>query len=212
MSLSVWIGGLSECLKSEDQEERSSAKRDLREINRLLVANGLSQHTEPETLPRMRSRYRGVGLPYDWLHYLRRAIAFARQEPDEFTPVPKGADPSEDEHIEHELLVSIESHVICHSDCDGYYVPVDFPDPLYHDSDDEIGGGILGSSQAGMRELLLVAPLINIPIRRGTVSGETIARINNERRGRFYIERQVWLELFEAFRLSIKYGTAVKFN
>lgn len=211
MSLSVWVGGLSECLKSEDRSERSAARRDLREINRLLVANGLPRHTEPETLPRMRSRYRGLGLPYDWLDYLRRAIAFARQAPDEFTPVAKGEDPAEDGWIEHEWALN-ESHVICHSDCEGYYVPVDFPDPLHHDSDDEIGGGILGSSYAGMRELLLVAPLINIPLRRGVVSAEIIARINRERRGRFYIERQVWMELFEAFRLSIKHGTAVKFN
>jgi hypothetical protein len=212
MGLAVSVGGLCACLQSDDREERSQAKRDLREINRLLVAEGFPRHKEPETLPRMRNRYRGVGLPYDWLHYLRRAIAFARQEPDAFAPVPKGEDPSEDERIEHELMVSIESHVICHSDCDGYYVPVDFPDPLYHDSDDEIGGGILGSSYAGMRELLLVAPLINIPLRRGTVSAEVVARINRERRGRFYVERQVWLELYEAFRLSIKHGTAVKFN
>lgn len=212
MSLSVWVGGLSACLKSDDREERGAAKRDLREINRLLVANGFPRHKEPETLPRMRNRYRGVGLPYDWLHYLRRAIAFAKQEPEEFTPVRKGEDPSEDEHILHELFC-IESHIICHSDCEGYYVPVDFPDPLYHDDEDEIGGGILGSSFAGMRELLLVAPLINIPLRRGAVSAETVARVNRERRGaRFYIERQVWLELFEAFRLSIKHGTAVKFN
>jgi hypothetical protein len=211
MSLSVWVGGLAECLKSADREERSQAKRDLREINRLLAANGLPRHKEPEALPRMRNRYRGVGLPYDWLDYLRRAIAFARQEPEEFTPVPRGEDLSEDEHILHELFC-IESHIICHSDCDGYYVPIDFPDPLYHDDEDEIGGGILGSSQAGMRELVLVAPLLNIPLRRGALANEVAARINAERRGRFYVERQVWLELFEAFRLSVKHSTAVKFN
>lgn len=142
---------------------------------------------------------------------LRRAVAFAKQAPDEFAPTPKGEDPADDERVTDELLTYIDSHLVCHSDCDGYYVPVDFPDPLYHDSDDEIGGGILGSSQAAMRELLLVAPLINIRVPNGAVTNQLAKAINDERRGKFYIERQVWLELFEAFRLSLKHRTAVKF-
>jgi hypothetical protein len=211
MGLSVSVGHLTYLLAEGDRSERRAARHDLREINRVLVENGLPRHAEPAALPRMRNRYRGIGLPYDWLHYLRRAVAFARQAPEEFTPVAEGEDPSEDERVEHELLGVIESHLICHSDCDGYYVPIDFPEPLFDDTD-ELPGGMLGSSQAAMRELILVAPLINIRTRNGRVSDELVKKINAERRGKFYVERQVWLELFEAFRLSIQHGTAVAFN
>jgi len=118
------------------REERSAPSA-LREINRLLVANGLPRHAEPETLPRMRNRYAAL-LAYDWIHYLRRAIAFARQNRrihtcSEGRPIRRRANRTR-------ILVSIESHVICHPIA-RYYVPVDFRNPLYHDSDDEIAAG-----------------------------------------------------------------------
>ncbi len=210
MGLSVSTGHLVYALASDERAERAAARRDLREINRLLVTNDLPRHVEPDTLPRMRNRYSGIGLPYDWLHYLRRAVAFSRQAPDEFTPVAQDEDPSEHELIFHELAC-LDCHLICHSDCDGYYVPIDFHHALY-DDEDESGDTFLGSSQAAMRELIQVAPLINIRVRNGTVTNQLAKKISGERRGRFYIERQVWLELFEAFRLSIKHRTAVAFR
>jgi hypothetical protein len=182
----------------------------LREINRVLVANGLPPHEEPETLPRLRRRSRLSGLPYDWPQYLRRAIAFARRAPDKFTPVSEGERPSQHPLIYDELAM-LSCHLLCHAPCEGYFVPIDFLDPLFHDSPQEIGGGVLGSSQAAVRELIHVAPLINIRVRNGTITNELAKKIRDERRGQFYIERQVWLELFEEFRLSIKHGTAVAF-
>ncbi len=104
----------------------------------------------------------------------------------------------------------MDSHLICHSDCEGYYVPVDFPDPLYDDTD-ALVGGIVGSSQAAMRELVQVAPLLNIRLRNGALSNAQAKEIADEDGGPLYIERQVWLQLYEAFRLSIEHGTAVKF-
>src|SRR5262245_11428519 len=95
--------------------------------------------------------------PCSWLHYLRRAVAYARQAPDEFGPIPEGEDPTEVDLIDRELSEAT-SHFICHSDGEGYYVPIDFPEPLYSEKEDEFaGGGILGSSQRALAEVLLAA-------------------------------------------------------
>jgi hypothetical protein len=106
----------------------------------------------------------------------------------------------------------MDSHLICHSDGGGFYVPIDFPEPLYDEPDGELGGGILGSSQAALRELLQVAPLIGIQMENKLLPDSTAEEINNEESGPYLIERKVWLKLFERFRLSVQHRTLVAFG
>lgn len=173
----------------------------------MLATRGLIAHAEPHSLPSLRDRCRLHGMPYSWIHYLRRAYAYARQAPNAFVPLPYDSDATSDEYLDREMS-KFDSHLIHHSDCDGYYVPVDFLEPLH---DERLVGEILGSSQGAIRELIFVAPLIEIRLRNGHLSNATAKRIANEDAGALYIERQVWLQLYEAFRLSIEYGAAVKF-
>jgi hypothetical protein len=212
--------GLAVCLgvlvtgPDDDPESTEHLTEQFAEINRLLEANGLPPHTEPTSLPKRARRIGPAGFPYSWLHYLRRAVAFALQKAaDKFRPVRKGADPSDDERVVNELC-DTRSHLICHSDCEGFYVPIDFPDVLYHDDEDAIdGGGMVGSSQRALAEVLLAAPLLGIPLRKGKPSERTLKAIAAEPDTMpYWIERQVWLTMYQAFRDSVQTGCAVVFG
>jgi hypothetical protein len=147
------------------------------------------------------------------LHYLRRAVAYARQAPAEFGPLPEGQEASEDHRIDRELSVFMDSHLICHSDCDGFYVPIDFPEPL-HDHSDEMPGGILGSSQRALAEVIHAAPLLGIEFEDGKPTKTAVDTIREEEDDAhpLWIERKVWLAMYEKFRLSIEHRTAVVFG
>jgi hypothetical protein len=216
MGLSMSVGVLA-FQRKHAAEDAEALRQELADVNRLLRSNGLPPHEEPEKLPRLKSRFRHVGQPYGWLQYLRRAVAHALRGRKKLKPIGRSKDPTKDP-LHHDVLFAAESHVICHSDCEGFYVPVDFPDPLYDDLPDEdehcIIGGILGSSQGAMRELVLVAPLLGVELADGVLSDQEAEKIHQEQEedSPFWIERQVWLEFFETARLSIKYKTAIVFN
>jgi hypothetical protein len=213
MGLSLSVGYLA-WLNKEDIDPKAVPwlRENLVHVNRVLRAHDLPEHVEPEELPEFVDRGL-LGFPYSWLHYLRRAVAYARQAPDEFGPLPEGEDASEDNRIDRELSVFMDSHLICHSDCEGYYVPIDFPEPLYDDSD-ELVGGILGSSQQALAEVVLTAPLLGIELKDGRPTKPVIDTIQHEedRAHPLWIERQVWLAMYEKFRLSIEHKTAVVFG
>jgi hypothetical protein len=142
-------------------------------------------------------------------------VAFARQAPEEFCPLADGEDPTADERLDSELSVFLDSHLICHSDTEGFYVPVDFPKPLYDDDENGFpGGGILGSSQRALQETIGAADLLEIPLEEGKLSDEAAKSIVEEQDGAhpYWIERKVWLTMFEAFRHSVEYKCAVVFN
>lgn len=198
-----------------DPEGREWALADLEQVNRVLVVHDLPPHHEPATLPDLPARARPGSLPYSWLHFLRRAVAYARQAPARFGPAPDGYDPSTDDRIDHELAVRMDSHLICHSDADGFYVPIDFPEPLYDaDDEDALPGGVMGSSQQALEELIATAPLLGIPLVDGALTDEQARIIATEPAATtpYYRERAAWLKLFEALSQSIEHGCLVVFQ
>jgi hypothetical protein len=96
---------------------------------------------------------------------LRRAIAYQLNEVP-LTPAPRN--PDKDEVLEEEYYL-FRSHLICHSDNEGFYLPIDFDEPLYADESLRVPGGIVGSSFAAMRELRAVAPLLHIELLAGAL-------------------------------------------
>ena len=98
MGLAVSLGVLVDD-PDNDPEGIEWLEKNFQHVKRILTANGLPPHEEPRDLPDLPYRGQLMGFPYSWLHYLRRAVAFARQAPEEFCPVPDGEDPSEDEHV-----------------------------------------------------------------------------------------------------------------
>src|SRR5262249_26330785 len=130
-----------------------------------------------------------------------------------FRPVAKGEDPVADPLVDRELSVLMDSHLICHSDGDGFYVPIDFPEPLYDDR--ETGSiGPVGSSPQALEGLLQVAPPPEISLKKGVLSDREAERIatEDEKDHPLWIEHRAWLRLFERFRASVAHNAVVTFG
>jgi hypothetical protein len=216
MGLSVSVGLLA-FLKTNDPEGVEGLVASFRAVNRVLASHGLPPHNEPETLAEIVDRVPVVSMPYNALHHLRRAVAYAMRPGRQFRPLRKGEQPIEDLVLDG-AMSSFSSHIICHSDGNGFYVPIDFPEPLSDDLPDEdpecIEGGILGSSQGGLRELMLAAPLLDIPLVGGQLSDENAKVVCREPVGSHphWVARQMWLYLHERLRQSVEYQSAVVFG
>src|SRR5262245_48281140 len=117
MSLAVSIGQLA-FLRRYEPEEVESFRRELCAGNRGLESNGWPRHSEPEALPEFQDRASIGSIPYGWLQHVRRAVAYAMRPGKRFQPLREGEDPSADELYD-KVLCSCESHIICHSDCEG---------------------------------------------------------------------------------------------
>ncbi|RSZ45970.1 MULTISPECIES: hypothetical protein [unclassified Variovorax] len=237
MGLAVCVGMLAELLE-DDPESAEGFEEELAEVNRVLAAAGLPQHTEPREPMEFDSRASIDGFPYSFIHYLRRAYAHRLLSPDWVaTPLADDVDPTADPKIQ-ALLDGSESHLLCHSDAEGFYVPVDFDDVLFDeecgdgedeaeegDADDDRGedelveevgglpGGMLGSSYRLLEELVFVAPALGIRLEDGELSDEEAQRIDDliEEDDGLYREYVSWLLLYESARLSIEHGTAIVF-
>jgi hypothetical protein len=213
MSLGITVGRLAFSLQDGDEEFVERVRQDLHEVNRVLAAHRLPAHVEPESIPKLRRRSCLDHMPYSWYARLQRAVAFSWQAPEEFTAARDDEDDLEHPHVATEMALR-RSHLICHGG-EGYFVPIDFPDPLF-DARKRLVGGVLGSSQAAAQELAAVAPLLDIRLTRGSLSDAVAEAINEELKveveGPFYQERQAWLILFESFRLGIEHRVSVCFH
>jgi hypothetical protein len=212
MSLTMSVGLLA-FLHREDSDCVEQLQAALADVNRLLVAEGLPEHHEPASLPPIETGPHLGGFPYSWLHYLRRAYAYAVRCPGDLKPLEEDDDPTTDDILDRELS-RCSSHLICHSDCEGFYVPIDFPEPLYATREIEIEGGMLGSSQGVLRELVRVAPLIGIQLKDGVLSARQAREMSEEEPGKhpYWLERQVWLTFHEKANASVRYASAICFG
>ncbi|MBX7220389.1 MAG: hypothetical protein K1Y36_10630 [Blastocatellia bacterium] len=215
MGLAISVGILADLLM-HDSEGAEWCKASLAAANRILAANDLPLHEEPTQLPPFQSRAACTGFPYSFLHYLRRASAHVIADKSwKATPVPDDIDPADDPLVDDELGM-FTSHLICHSDSEGYYVPVDFPEVLVAlDGFDDLPGGILGSTQRLQAELIEVAPALGICLTEaGMLADAEAARINEmgASDAGLYREMTVWIALYEAARLSLAHQTAIVFH
>jgi hypothetical protein len=191
-----------------DAEGEGWFRDNLERLNELLEKEGLPPHVEPEVKGAAKARRHVGSFPYSFLHYLRRAYAYVHED-QPLTPLAEGDDPSEDPMVE-EANVLLDSHLLCHSDAEGYYVPIDFADIIV---DDDIPGGMIGSTQRLFAELVAVAPAIGIEL-DGTVLSDKVAAALSEEDDTvpYATERLVWLSMFEAARVSIANHTLIVFN
>jgi hypothetical protein len=195
-------------LLANDAEGATWFRDHVKNLNAILAGEGLPLHVEPETPGTAKARRHVGSFPYSFLHYLRRAYACVHED-EPLVPLAEGSDPTEDPMVE-EANVLLDSHLLCHSDAEGYYVPIDFADIIV---DDAIPGGMIGSSQRLFAELVAVAPAIGIALDGSVLSDKLAAELAEEGdRVPYAIERLVWLALFEAARVSIANGTLIVFS
>ncbi|MDP1979129.1 hypothetical protein [Undibacterium sp.] len=213
MGLGISVGILSGA-DNNDADRDEGLDPGWTAINYVLNASGLPAHAEPRSLPQLDSRSELDSCPYSFIHYLRRAYAHRRADPTWLaTPLPEGEDPSQDEVLQAEYDY-LSSHLICHSDAEGYYVPVDFEEVLFAKNEDiGLPGGMLGSSYRLMEELILVAPALGIQLNNGQLSDAEATRICEEaaQKASCYRELDSWIILFESARLSLTHKTAIVF-
>lgn len=188
-------------------------REELKRLNALLRKNGLPEHHEPEALPNIDRRGAPHSFPYSYTHHLRRAVAYSRHAPEKFGHIDRDQEPSTDPYIDRELSVWMDSHLICHSDAEGFYVPIDFPEPLYAVAEFPITGDIVGSSQRVLEELVQTAPLLEIVLgEQGSLSDDEAAKLRDEGSHRYGLERLVWFAFYEAASASVRYNSVISFG
>lgn len=171
---------------------------------------------EPETTPTPHPELHFAALPYGSLTDLRRVfVLMSWGEP--VTPA-SGTDPRQYAHdlekIQDEAAM-LSSHLLCHSDTAGYYVPCDFEDPLFLPAETNVpGGGIVGSSRRLLDELRGCAPALGIQLGQdGVLSAEESARLAEGPPGDpFGSEKLAWFQLHLACRASLTTGHALVFH
>ncbi|MBS0262614.1 MAG: hypothetical protein JSS02_11735 [Planctomycetes bacterium] len=213
MGLAIETGILADLI-CHDPEGADELRECFTRVNEVLAENRLPPHQEPEQLPAQESRAGLCSFSYSFLHHLRRVYARATDDPGwQPTPTPADEDAAEDPAID-EVTCLMTSHLLCHSDCEGFYLPIHFTDVVVDDRNQErIPGGFLGSSYRLQEELVMVAPILGIKLDRGALSDAEADRINRDADSEtdWWIELIVWISLFEAARLSIEHQTAICF-
>jgi hypothetical protein len=213
MGLAINVGMLADLIEN-DEEGANWLRETFRQMNEVLLENDLPSHDEPEQLPPFRYRAQLMGYSYSFLHYLRRFYAHIEND-SSWIPTPTAADedPTQDSVLEEEMYM-MSSHLLCHSDAAGFYLPIAFEQIVIDTGEgDRIPGGIVGSSYQLMSELVTIAPYLGIKLRGGQLTDEEATKINTavDAEQEFWIEKMVWISLFEAARLSIEYKSAICF-
>ncbi|WP_369776513.1 hypothetical protein [Streptomyces sp. R33] len=161
------------------------------------------------------SHLRFISFPTSHLHHLRRVFALAARG-ESVTPASATSaeqyERDEDKVFDESTIMS--SHLLCHSDSAGFYVPVDFDDPLFLPAEKQVeGGGMVGSSQQLLAELCGFASAIGVRLDRDRhLSDEESARLDTASDDLFHTERSAWHQLYQVCRTSIATGRAVVFH
>lgn len=144
----------------------------MQQANALLASFDLPAHAEPEELAETQI-VRGLELyGYTGLHALRRLAArLALNLDDGALPAPVDLDAVAEERRSLDLFTDRFSdgedlpfaHTILHSDAEGFYVPVDFSDPLFDESI-PLAGEILGASLRLQNECAELARRIGLSL------------------------------------------------
>jgi hypothetical protein len=211
MGLSI-IVGIMPAVAETDEEAVEHYREEFARINEVLAEQGLPQHSEPQELPLLDNRCSTDGFPYSFLHRVRRAYAHRVRDP-EWIAEPADDDAAADPLVE-QVTMAMDSHLLCHSDCEGFYLPLAFTSVIFDERQERITGGMLGSSYRLKEELEYVAAALGIKTSSGMLADDEAQRINElmKREGPLWIEQIVWLALYEAARLSIKHRAAICFT
>ncbi|MFD0531677.1 hypothetical protein ACFQ1I_42035 [Kitasatospora arboriphila] len=110
--------------------------------------------------------------------------------------------------VEEEALM-FSSHLLCHSDCAGYYVPADFDDPVFLPEEAAVaGGGMVGSAAQLLAELRRLAPAIGICPETAAATADPVVAADDP----YEAEKSAWHVLHGACRESLATGRAIVFH
>jgi hypothetical protein len=214
MSIAIGIGDLAMFLAEGDldPDEIEEFEEVYRQLNRFLTARGYPEHHEPRLLPPIPQRAELLSFPSRFLHSLRRAYVHHRMGRP-LAPLPDATDPIDEALAAEYERPRFVSHLVHFSDAEGFYLPVDLPEPLIAGPDETVLGGAVGSSVALRRELVDLAPTLDIPLVDGEPTDETAAQLGSERHQKshpFGTEQMLWLIMFDAATQSLAHLSAIR--
>jgi hypothetical protein len=237
--------GLSLLVGIDDPEFREEMDEEFAAINAVLRAAGLPEHREPKVLHGGAPWLYHIG-SYSCLHYLRRvathlALGHGIPRPDldnapkdpvlhqyyhlikseaRFTDQPGGSSHSSPAtpRSQHTVQSGLPfSHLMCQSDCAGYYLPQPFPEVLeLPNSETTAFGGRLGSSHLLRTECEELARRLEYPREIGLERLDETRRRAQELQDRsgwepYVVESFVCEALLTAAEISIQSGCVLIF-
>lgn len=215
MGLAITSGILADFIENEP-EGYQAYKVIFENINNILAKNNIEAHQEPETLDR--APLHSGGFPYVFLHFLKRFAAHVWENRDnenwDWTPTPfpiddePGQDPILEEHYSY-----LSSHLLTHSDAEGFYLPVELPEVLFDTDENPVPGAMIGSSYDLLSELKSLIKFLNIQLNEDDIISN-LPEINQkiQDKGDFWVETLVCATLLDAAKFSILNKTAILFH
>ncbi|MEV7525907.1 hypothetical protein [Streptomyces sp. NPDC091371] len=211
MGLNITVGVLVDA----DDDYTKMVRADFASISELLGRAGARGWTEPDLAGGEGAQFEMRG--YSGLHTVRRlAVHLAASG---CLPEPLGSDQcATDDPLLSEVYTSIPEdppgpfdHLIHHSDCEGYYVPVEFAHVIV---DEKAPGGYLGSSVRLLTETRRLVEALGLPEDLDPYSEDVFGAADAEEPAtegwqRYGVESYVCLQLLHAAKLSIATGAAI---
>lgn len=205
-------------IDAEDDDYTEMVRADFVAIGELLERAGARPWAEPDLDEEEGAEFEVWG--YSGLHTVRRlAVHLAAGG-----RLPEPLDSSQratDDPLLGEVYEALPSdppgpfdHLVHHSDCEGYYVPVDFAHVIV---DDKAPGGYLGSSVRLLEEARRLAEALGLPEDLDPHSEEVFEAADAEQLAtegwrRYGVESYVCLQLLHAAKLSVSTGAAIAFT
>lgn len=215
MGLNIVVGVL---VDAEDEDYTERVRADFVAIGELLEHAGARPWAEPDLDEEEGAEFEAWG--YSGLHTVRRLaihLAAGGRLPEPLD----GSQRATDDPLLGKVYEALPSdppgpfdHLVHHSDCEGYYVPVDFANVIV---DKRARGGYLGSSVRLLEEARRLAEALGLPEDLDPHSEEVFEAADAEKPAtegwqRYGVESYVCLQLLHAAKLSISTGSAIAFT
>jgi hypothetical protein len=211
MGLNMVVGVLVDA----DDDYAEMVRTDFAQIGELLERAGAPRWVEPATNESAEFPMWG----YSGLHTVRRLavhLAASGRLPE---PLVEAGDATDDVLLMTAYAASPTDppgpfdHLVYHSDCEGYYVPVDFQRVIM---DENAPGGYLGSSARLLVETRRIVQALGVPEGLDADSEEVFSAADGGTPAtdgwqRYGVEAFVCLQLVQATELSIATGSAIAF-
>jgi hypothetical protein len=198
-----------------DDGDAEMLRNDFTVIGELLLSEGAGRWNEPAATETSEFEMWG----YSGLHRVRRLAVHLAVDGRLPAPLAEGQRATDDALLKQAYAVLPSGrpgpfdHLVHHSDCEGYYVPVAFERVIV---DEKVSGGYLGSSVRLLAETRRIAQAIGLPEDLDPDSEEVFEATDGEVPAaegwqRYGVEAYVCLQLLRAAELSVETGSAIAF-
>jgi hypothetical protein len=226
VGLSISVGLGTEVREEGDDETLAYLEDQFEVINDLLESFGLPPHREPYELEADQTLSLDT-FGYSGIYHLRRVAAHLALGQELPPPGDEGASSDPvladyyelyDAHLAEGKAAAMRfQHLIIHSDVEGFYLPIDFPEVIHADPSLEVSGDMIGSTQRLLAECLELAAALELPDDLDPESDEIWEAAESQGEGeakwqRYGVESHTCLALIRACRASVETGAAVVFN